>query len=172
MAAIEHLDNMKPPILFSETGEYYGTPKEWWGFRTPPSSDSPKTIARRFLKANAERLGLNPGLEGLSKTPKILTGLGASHVIFRQFYRGYAVHKGFVTVHIDNFGRVYLCKCRAVPENEMPKKDMFRRSKTEIKAVAIQALSKRALRKKSGHKILYNREGSIRSFEKNCQFGQ
>ncbi len=47
---------MRPTRFLSEPGDsYYGTPKEFWDFRTPPSDDPPKVIAHRFLKANADR---------------------------------------------------------------------------------------------------------------------
>jgi len=99
-------------------------------------------------------LGLHPRLEGLSEKPRVLNGLGAIHVVYRQYYRRYPVHKGFVTVHIDNFGRVYMCKCRAVPENRLPTRELFKWTESAIKAAAIRALSRRELRLQCGHKQL------------------
>src|ERR1700704_1266353 len=93
-------------------GEHYGTPKEVFGFRTaraPASSGSPEQAARRFLSANTALFGLEDNLAGLRRR-RVIRSLGANHVIFSQVHAGYHVHRGYVTVHMDHAGRVYLAK--------------------------------------------------------------
>ena len=40
-------------------GRYYDTPKELWGFRSEPGSGTPEVIARAFLEANRNTLGID-----------------------------------------------------------------------------------------------------------------
>ena len=47
-------------------GEYYGTPKELWGFRTAAQKARPERIAKEFLTANAPMLGIDSDLGGLA----------------------------------------------------------------------------------------------------------
>src|SRR5882672_463447 len=84
----------------SEPGEFYGTPKELWGFETGPSSTSSEGIARSFLKANTGLLKLEPELTGLV-IDTTLHSVGADHVIMNQVHLGIPVHRAFVTVHIN-----------------------------------------------------------------------
>jgi len=93
-------------------GVHYGTPKEVWGFRLAPARGSAKQVARAFLKANADVLGL-AGVQ--LRAPRYIRSLGAEHVIFPQFIAGRPIHRGYVTVHLDRKRRVYLSKNRAVP---------------------------------------------------------
>jgi hypothetical protein len=94
-------------------GEYYGTPKELWGFSIE-TEKRPLAAARQFVRANAELLGVAGQLDALERR-QIVHGLGATHVILQQIYRGARVHRGFITVHIGRGGRIYLVKNRAVP---------------------------------------------------------
>ena len=103
----------------SVRGEHYGTPKEVWSFRTPRSAASPERAARDFLAANAGLFGLEPGLRGLRRR-RVIRSLGGAHVIFEQVHDGHRVHRGYVTVHLDGDGRVFLAKNRAVPERLLP----------------------------------------------------
>ncbi|MCU0230073.1 MAG: M4 family metallopeptidase [Acidobacteria bacterium] len=100
-------------------GDWYGTPKELWGFRTPPAAGSPELVAIRFLAEHAERLGLK-GLGRALTHRKTLESVGARHVIFSQALRGVRIHRAYVTVHLDRAGRVYLVKNRAVPAERLP----------------------------------------------------
>ena len=100
-------------------GEHYGTPKEIWSFRTPRSPEPPERAARDFLSANAALFGLEPGLRGLRRR-RVIHSLGGAHVIFNQVHAGRRVHRGYVSVHLDNDGRVFLAKNRAVPERLLP----------------------------------------------------
>ena len=104
----------------SVSGEHYGTPKEVWGFRTAAARGSPQGAARAFLTANAEPFALEKKLAGL-QVQRVIRSLGGSHVILKQVHAGYRVHRGYVTVHMDRAGRVYLAKNRSVPARLLPK---------------------------------------------------
>lgn len=96
-------------------GRNYATPKELWGFRSEPGEGSPARIARAFLEANAGILGIDPD-PLFRKAPRIVHGLGASHVILQQRWKRRRVHRAYVTVHIGVKDRcVYLVKSRAAP---------------------------------------------------------
>ena len=97
-------------------GRYYATPKELWGFRSDRGEGPPVRIAKAFLEANRETLGIDP--EPLfRRPPRIVHGLGAEHVIFQQRWKRRRVHRAYVTVHLGTRDRrVYLVKSRAAPE--------------------------------------------------------
>lgn len=98
-------------------GRYYETPKELWGFRSDRGDGPPARIARAFLEAQADILGID--LHPLfQKRPRIVHGLGADHVIFQQRWKRRRVHRAYVTVHIGaKDRRVYLVKSRAAPKD-------------------------------------------------------
>ncbi len=96
-------------------GKHYKTPVEMWGFLSERGEGSPSVVARRFLEANYESLGLTPKLDRLAVT-RVIHSLGADHVILQQRFRRRRVHRGYVTVHIGRDRRVYLVKSRAVPD--------------------------------------------------------
>lgn len=100
-------------------GKNYGTPKEIWGFRTVARRGSPTSVARTFLLANAELFELEDRLAGL-EVQRVIRSLGAAHVILRQVHRGRRVYRGYVTVHMDRAGRVFLAKNRSVPARLLP----------------------------------------------------
>lgn len=102
-------------------GEIYGTPKEVWGFRTPAREGSPQAIAREFLVANAALFELEQDVTEL-EVQKVIRSLGAAHVILRQVHKRHRVHRGYVTVHMDRSGRVFLAKNRSVPPRLLPEK--------------------------------------------------
>jgi hypothetical protein len=103
----------------SVRGEHYGTPKEVWGFRGARSAGTPEQVAHAFLAANTAVFKLEENLAGLRRR-RVIRSLGASHVIFNQVHAGQRVHRGYVTVHMDLDGRVYLAKNRAVPARLLP----------------------------------------------------
>ena len=100
-------------------GEHYGTPKEVWGFRTKASGDAPRRVAHDFLLTNAELFQLEAGLSGL-EVQRVIRSLGATHVILRQVHARRRVYRGYVSVHMDRSGRVFLTKNRAVPAKLLP----------------------------------------------------
>lgn len=97
-------------------GKYYGTPKELWGFRSDRGDGTPSTIAREFLEANQETLGITSALDRLD-VRRVIHGRAADHVILQQLWRRRRIHRGYVTVHIGRDRRVYLVKSRAVPDD-------------------------------------------------------
>jgi hypothetical protein len=108
----------------SVLGEHYGTPKELWGFRTPKTRQRADPLARAFLSANAELLGIGDVLKMLEHQRTVVS-LGARHVIFQQLLAGRRVHRAYVTVHVANDGSVYLVKNRAAPRAHLPKDAAF-----------------------------------------------
>ncbi|HEY7870877.1 MAG TPA: M36 family metallopeptidase [Methylomirabilota bacterium] len=97
-------------------GQYYKTPKELWGFRSDRGAGSPAAIARAFLDANQDTLGIAAALDRLDLR-RVIHARGADHVILQQRWRRRRIHRGYVTVHIGRDRRVYLVKSRAVPED-------------------------------------------------------
>ena len=100
-------------------GEFYGTPKELWGFRSARGSGSAMQVAREFLRANQELLGLR-GIRGRLKKSADIRSLGARHVILQQRHHGLRMHRAYVTVHVGSDRRVYLVKNRAMPKEFLP----------------------------------------------------
>jgi Zn-dependent metalloprotease len=110
---------LKRGLYKSVRGEFYGTPKEVWGFRTARAAGLPEQAARNFLSANSELFELEENLAGLRRR-RVIRSLGANHVIFSQVHAGYRVHRGYVTVHMDRAGRAFLAKNRSVPARLLP----------------------------------------------------
>ena len=132
---------LKPRSFRKVPGEIYGTPKEVWGFRTPARRGSPQAIAREFLIANAALFELEQDVTEL-EVQKVIRSLGASHVILRQVHKRHRVHRGYVTVHMDRAGRVYLAKNRSVPPRLLPEEFEQRIDAGEAISRARRALPK------------------------------
>ena len=126
-----------------EPGQFYGTPKQIWGFRSRTISGSPRDIAKEFLKTNSELLGIPAELEGL-RYRKTIRSLGAQHVIFQQIHQRIPLHRAYVTVHIANSGEVYMAKNRAMPLAMLPSKQPVKISMDEAIVRAKQALPSRS----------------------------
>ena len=123
-------------------GQHYGTPKEIWNFRTAARSGSPESIARDFVVANAALFKLEAGVSELA-VQRVIRSLGATHVIFRQVHDRHRVHRGYVTVHMDRSGRVYLSKNRSVPPRLLPGKFERKIDRNEAVRRARRSLPKR-----------------------------
>lgn len=108
-------------------GKYYRTPKELWGFRSDRGDGSPSAIAKSFLEANRETLGITSPLDRLD-VRRVIHGRGADHVILQQLWRRRRIHRAYVTVHIGGDRRVYLVKSRAVPEDVLRQAEEYRLS--------------------------------------------
>jgi hypothetical protein len=106
-------------------GENYGTPKEIYGLRCRTTGRTPRARAAAFLVDHHERLGLDPKLRDL-ELAIVRRGLGTDHVIYKQRVHDLRVRRGYVSVHLERGGRVYLVKNRAVPESKKPKPFKFR----------------------------------------------
>jgi hypothetical protein len=117
----------------------YGTPKELWGFRLAVPRGNPERIAKAFLKANADTLGIEDVLPRLKKRA-VLHGVGATHVILQQIHDRVRIHRGFVTVHIARNSEIYLVKSRATPPAHLPKDTRFSLTSTEARDRALRYL--------------------------------
>jgi hypothetical protein len=134
----------------SVDGEFYGTPKELWGFREKCKRGTPNQIARRFLRPNASLLGLDSILRTL-KQRAVIRSLGATHVVLQQQYNGVPIHRAFITVHFSRDNYVYLLKNRAVPSHLLGGEPEFtitkaRARKRALRAVGISENSARVIR--------------------------
>jgi hypothetical protein len=114
-------------------GENYGTPKEIYGLRCRTTGRTPRARAEAFLIDHHERLGLDPRLRDL-ELAIVRRGLGTDHVIFKQKVHGHRVRRGYVSVHLERRGRVYLVKNRAVPEASKPAPFEFKNVRKAIQA--------------------------------------
>jgi hypothetical protein len=124
-------------------GRYYGTPKELWGFRSARGGASPVSTAHDFLAANAQLLGIN--VETLTRSkPRVVYGLGATHVIWQQRWKGLGIHRAYVTVHVSNRDRrVYLVKSRVAPLEVLEKAPAARLNEQEAVRRAMKQVSRR-----------------------------
>ncbi len=134
----------------STQGEFYATPKEVWGFRAKASAGSPQSVARGFLAANSGLFELEEGLLGL-EVRRVIRSLGAEHVILNQVHAGLRVHRGYVTVHMDRSGRVFLAKNRSVPARLLPAAFASRLSKDDAVTAARRSLPKKGGRAELRH---------------------
>jgi Zn-dependent metalloprotease len=94
------------------------------------------------LAEHAQLFGLDAGLDSLEYVAS-RPSLRAQHVIFAQKIHGHRVRRGWVSVHLDSRGRVYLAKNRAVPGALWPEATLARIGRP---AEAVR-LAKRALPK-------------------------
>lgn len=122
-------------------GQYYGSPKEVWGFRSAKSSGLPRQIALRFLRANRALLKLDDVLPAL-RLRRVIESVGARHVILEQRFRRLRIHRAYVTVHLSREGRVFLVKNRAVPKENLSAA-AFRITPEAAQRRALRTLGKR-----------------------------
>lgn len=152
------------------TGAFYRTPKEVWGFRTAPirpragakGRTRPEQAARAFVAANAKLFGLDPALDDI-RVRKVIRSLGAQHVILEQRHLGERIHRGYVTVHMDLDGRVYLAKNRAVPARLLPAAFEQRIDRDEAGRRARRSLPKRDRRASlhEGERLWFPHEAAL-----------
>jgi Zn-dependent metalloprotease len=124
-------------------GQFYGSPKELWGFRYPTKRAPPLERARQFLREHARLLRLSPWLDDL-ECRSIRQSLGATHVVFEQRFHDAAVHRGEVTVHLDRRGAVYLVKNRAAPDEVQPEGPAFRLEPSAAARIARESVGQGA----------------------------
>ncbi len=126
-------------------GKHYGTPKEVWGFRTPPAKGRPEALARQFLQANEQVLGIAKLVPRLRRQ-RTIESLGARHVILQQRHHGMRIHRAYVSVHLDRRGRAYLAKNRAVPRDLLPERARFRITRADARRRALRSIRAAASR--------------------------
>ena len=124
-------------------GQYYGTPKELWGFRLRPGRGKPVSIARAFVNANAALLGVE-GIRRRLGLARIIESPGARHVLFQQRHVGLRVHRAYVTVHMDRGNRVYMAKNRAIPADLLPGTARYKITVTSAIRRAIRSIKAKA----------------------------
>jgi hypothetical protein len=131
-------------------GQFYGTPKELWGFRSGRASGSARRIAWDFLATHSQLFGLDSGLEGL-RWRRTITSLGAEHVIFEQVHEQLRIHRAYVTVHVGRSDRrVFLTKNRAVPKALLPPRPERKVTRAEAVRRALRSVGTNA----SGARVL------------------
>jgi hypothetical protein len=123
-------------------GDFYGSPKELWGFRYPTPRGKPRERAEAFLRDHAALLRIKPSLADI-ECHRVRESLGAFHAEFRQIVYGERVHRGVVSVHMDKRGVVYLVKNRATPDALQPEGPSFDLSTKEAVLLAKKALRDR-----------------------------
>src|SRR5262245_26802665 len=133
---------LKRGLYKSVPGKNYETPKEVWGFRGSRTAGSPEQVARGFLEADSKIFQLEDRLAGL-RIQRVVRGVGSTHVIFSQQHAGRRVHRGYVTVHMDRGGRVYLAKNRSVPARLLPEKFKSELGRAEAVRKARHSLPKK-----------------------------
>lgn len=96
-------------------------PKKVYSFETGPYTGKPEEIARAFLKENQDPLKLRDALNDL-KYDKTTESLGATTVLFQQYFEGTPIHGAWVAVHIDKQNRVFMIKNDTVPVKKLKEK--------------------------------------------------
>ncbi|MCX9009874.1 MAG: M36 family metallopeptidase [Candidatus Methanoperedens sp.] len=96
-------------------------PKKVYGFETEPFKGTTEEIARTFLRENQDTLKLSDTLNDL-KYDKTTESLGASTVLFQQYFEGTPIHGAWVAVHIDKQNRVFMVKNDTVPVTKLNEK--------------------------------------------------
>ncbi len=96
-------------------------PKKIYGFETEKYEGTPKEIAEAFLKENKDALKISAALEDL-KFDKVTESLGASTVLFQQYFEDTPIHGAWVTVHINKQNRIFMVKNDTVPVSRIEKK--------------------------------------------------
>ncbi len=96
-------------------------PKKIYGFETDPYDGTPQEIAENFLKENLDALKISASFEDL-KFDMVTQSLGASTVLFQQYYEDTPIHGAWVTVHINKQNRIFMVKNDTVPVSRLNEK--------------------------------------------------
>lgn len=90
----------------SQNTEDFGRPpsRSWFGDLSEPYGSISENTARSFLSSNADRFGLDPGLQGLTLADSGTTPMGVFFQ-FRQSYGGVPVYGAEVKVNFNRQGR-------------------------------------------------------------------
>jgi len=97
------------------------TPKKVYDFETKPIKGTPREIAKTFLKENLDSLKISAS-SGDLKFEGTTESLGASTVLFQQYFEGTPIHGAWVAVHIDKQNRVFMVKNDTVPVPQLKEK--------------------------------------------------
>ncbi|MBI1734457.1 MAG: hypothetical protein HYR51_04715, partial [Candidatus Rokubacteria bacterium] len=74
---------------------------------TAPVAGDPEAVAATFLSGNADVLGIRRDLADVS-VASVRESIGSHHVTYQQRHDGLPVFNGFVDVHLNATGQVYL----------------------------------------------------------------
>src|SRR5512136_126602 len=85
-----------------------------------PGKGTPRQIADRFLRDNADVLKISGILKDL-RFEKTADSLGATAVLYQQHIKDVPIHGAWVAVHLDRKKRVFLVKNDAVPQIQVEK---------------------------------------------------
>jgi Zn-dependent metalloprotease len=96
-------------------------PKKIYDIETKPIKGTPREIAKTFLKENLKSLKISASLDDL-KFERTTESLGASTVLFQQYFKGTPIHGAWVAVHIDKQNRVFMVKNDTVSVPQLKKK--------------------------------------------------
>lgn len=120
-------------------------PKKVHDFMTEPMSGTPKEIAEAFLNDNLSTFKITASMDDL-KYEKTNESLGATTVLFQQYYKGAPIHGAWIAIHIDNQNRVFLIKNDTVPITKLEEK--IPRTKTGfLSSAKIDAIIKKQIKK-------------------------
>ena len=118
---------------------------------TSPKAGDPETIAKAFIAENSRVLGLAQGAKGLRLDRRVWDGTD-THLSYQQTIDGLPVFNGFVDVHVNARGQIYLVNNTAI---STPVAQAFSRAPLMSEAAAMTAASSRrhAFFDKSGSPI-------------------
>jgi Zn-dependent metalloprotease len=96
-------------------------PKKVYGFETEAGKGTPREIAETFLRENLKSLKISASSSDL-KFEKTTESLGASTVLFQQYFESTPIHGSWVAVHMDKQNRVFMVKNDTVPVSKLKEK--------------------------------------------------
>jgi Zn-dependent metalloprotease len=89
-------------------------PKKVYGFETEPLQGTARETAEAFLRENLRSLKISSPLSDL-RYEKTSESLGASTVLFQQFFCDTPIHGAWVAVHMNNEKRIFMINNDTVP---------------------------------------------------------
>lgn len=96
-------------------------PRKIYGFDAKPQKGTPRQIAERFLMENSGVLKIGNVRKEFTYD-KTAESLATFTVLFQQYFEGTPIHGGWIAVHIDRKGRVFMVKNDTVPVFKLEKK--------------------------------------------------
>jgi len=93
---------------------YNYVPKKVYGFESKTMKGTAREIALAFLKENMDSLKISAKLSDI-KFAKTSESLGASTVLFQQYFKGSPIHGAWIAVHVNRQNRVFMVKNDTVP---------------------------------------------------------
>jgi Zn-dependent metalloprotease len=108
-----------------------------------PGVGTPRQIADRFLRDNAETLKLSGILKDL-RYEKTAESLGATAVFYQQHIKNVPIHGAWVAIHLDRKKRIFLIKNDIVPQIQIEKtKQKMKAKAKEVSPAEIERIVRR-----------------------------